>query len=267
MKSSSVFRNVFFSLSFAGALSVSAAASAADLLPPLDVEPFAPNWSGYYAGLFVGGLFSQNDADTIGTTAFQSLPTSIVPSSLDLDSEALIGGVTLGYNLQAGNVVYGVEGDFGFTDLGETGSFTGDPVLGTRLTTSAQSQIDYFSTIRARAGFALSDNLMIFGTGGLALGQVETSASVVGVDAPALAWAGSDESWEAGWTVGGGAEVRVSDPVTLKLDALYYDLGDSSVTASGNDAVRGVAALNGIDYVAETENTGFTVRMGINARF
>lgn len=267
MSSVRKWRRSFFCLSFCSAIALSASAHAADLQPEQDFEPLSVNWAGLYAGVFVGGLYGDNDTDTIGTSGFQALGPTIVPGSLDVDGSAVIGGVGLGFNLQSGSFVYGLEGDFGFTNYDESESFTGVAVLGTRLTTTSTSEIDYFSTVRARAGIAPSNDVMLFATGGLAVGRVETSASVVGVDNPALVWQGSDESWETGWTAGLGVEARVADPVTIKLDALYYDLADTSVTATGNAAVRGVGALDGIDYAAESENKGLNIRLGANVAF
>jgi len=256
---------------FAAALMALAAnpAYAADLSEPFEVIDYGPvgGWTGFYAGGTLGMGWSDDNADTTGTTAFQALGSTIVPSSLGLSHSGLAIGLTTGYNHQSGHFVYGLEGDFSFLDLDETATFTGLPVLGTRLATSASHSMNFFGTVRGRLGYAPSDRLLIFATGGLAFGQVDLDASVRGVDAPALNWNGSNEEFKFGWSLGAGGEYKFTDRWSFKLDGLYYDLDDSSVTARGNAAVRAIGALDGIDYRTSVDNTGFLARAGVNYRF
>ncbi|WP_428521923.1 outer membrane protein [Roseibium sp.] len=243
-----------------------AAADLPTLDPIIEARPVS-SWTGFYAGAFLGWGWSDDDATTTGTSGFQSLGSTIVPSSLDLSGNGFLGGLTAGYDHQINSFVAGLEGDISWADINKSSSFTGAAVLGTRLTTSAKKRMSFFSTVRGRLGYAASDRFMVFATGGLAMGQVELETSVNGVDAPALAWNGSDDELKFGWTLGGGAEVKVTDNISMKLDGLYYDLADSNVTATGNAAVRSVGALDGIDYAAESDNTGFLARLGVNYRF
>ncbi|MEM1288087.1 MAG: outer membrane beta-barrel protein [Pseudomonadota bacterium] len=244
-------------------------AHAADLFggDPAPVLRSALTWTGPYVGAIVGFGSTEFDADTIGTSAFQTLiPGSIVPDDLDTSDDGVLGGVTAGYNYQFGSAIFGVEADVALTDFDGDDSFTGNPVLGTQLRTEASVDLDYLATVRARAGFAF-ERAMFFATGGLAFGGVNLDASVTGVQAPGLVWSGSESTTEFGWTAGAGAEVKLTDQVSVKLDGLYFDLADTDTTATGNAAVRGIAALDGIDYSVESENTGFVGRLGVNFSF
>ena len=260
-----------YAMPFAAAALVlsSTAAFSADLAvsPVAPAVQYSPSWSGFYAGAFVGWGWSNDDADTTGTTGFQNLGSTIVPGSLSLDDNGFNGGITAGYNMQSGSFVYGLEGDISYLDYDESDSFTGVAGLGTRLQTRAEREMTFFGTFRGRLGYAPSDRFLLFATGGLAFGQVNYSASVTGLDAPTLVWSGSEDELKFGWTLGGGGEFKATENVSIKLDGLYYDLADSSVTASGNAAVRAVGALNGIDYQSETDNTGFLARIGVNYQF
>lgn len=250
-----------------------AAASAADLParsgPIAAPVPFAPafTWTGFYAGINAGYAFGENKASTRGTAAFAGLGPLIVPGSLDAGKDGFIGGGQIGYNYQMGAVIVGAEADIQFMDRKRTTSFIGAPVLGTQLQTSILSDNTYLGTVRARLGFTPADRLMIYATAGLAYGNSKTTAGVVGVQAPGLVWAGSSDKTSVGWTLGAGAEYALTNNITFKAEYLYYDLGRETVTAVGNPAVRGVAALNGIDYVARVENTGNIVRAGVNYKF
>jgi outer membrane immunogenic protein len=226
------------------------------------------SWTGFYVGLNAGAQFGDSRTNTIGTPAFLALvPAGTAPGRLSKNSAGFIGGAQIGYNWQLGNYVAGLEADIQYVDGNKTSSFTGLPVLGTRLTTSAKSELEYFGTLRGRLGYTPFDRLLVYATGGLAYGSVKSNASVVGVDAPALAWSGSKTDQKFGWTVGAGAEYALTSNWTIKGEYLYYDLGRSTVSAFGNGAVRANAALNGIDYVGRTQNRGSIVRAGLNYKF
>jgi outer membrane immunogenic protein len=252
-------------------LATSSAVNAADLSRQAVTAIMAPpsfTWTGFYVGGNLGYMYGFGNTVTTGTAAFQTLVApGIVPGRLGANRDGFLGGLQAGYNFQYGAAVLGAEADLQLTDLRRRASFTGAAVLGTQLTTSSRADLRYLGTLRARIGFTPVERLLIYGTAGLAYGEVGTSGSVVGVQAPALSWNGSTSSTRAGWVVGGGLEYAVTNNLTIKGEYLYYDLGRTSVSALGNAAVRSVAALNGIDYVARTENRGSIVRAGANYKF
>jgi outer membrane immunogenic protein len=247
------------------------AAQAADLPRKSFPSAAAPvpmfTWTGFYVGLNGGYGFGDNKFATTGTPAFLTLAPTIVPGGLKDKSKGFVGGAQAGYNLDYNGFVVGVETDVQFSGIKSRAAFTGVPVLGTQLTTSSKSEIEYFGTLRARLGFTPFDRMLVYATGGLAYGQVKTSASVIGVQAPGLVWDGSKSEMKFGWTLGAGLEYALTNNLSLKAEYLYYDLGKTSAVALGNAAVRGTAALNGIDYATRSQNNGSIVRAGINYRF
>ena len=66
------------------------------------------------------------------------------------------------------------------------------------------------------------------------------------------------EETKVGWTLGGGAEYAITDCVTIKAEALYFDLGSIALNASNpqftevtmdvNQQVAGTIARAGISY-------------------
>ena len=224
-------------------------------------------WAGAYVGATVGAnIPAGGDARTVGTAGFLTLVPSLAPARLDTSKTSFLGGAHLGYNLQSGPLVYGVEADIAYVDANKTSSFTSTAtVLGTTLTTTARHKIDYLGTVRARVGYAPSGNALIYATGGLAYGGVKDSASVIGNAAPTtLVWTGETSGTRTGWTLGGGGELKLSDRLSLRGEYLYYDLGSRTTTAAGSAGVRGVAALNGIDYSQRTSAKGSVVRAGFS---
>jgi opacity protein-like surface antigen len=92
-------------------VAVKAPAHARRAVPP----PY--NWSGLYLGANLGGAWSNRTLNVPGA-AWD-----------DPGNTALIGGFQLGYNLQAGHFLVGVEGDFDWASFGSP-SFTVSSPLG-----------------------------------------------------------------------------------------------------------------------------------------
>jgi Opacity protein and related surface antigens len=70
----------------------------------------------------------------------------------------------------------------------------------------------WFGTLRGRVGYALG-NVMFYGTGGLAFGELR--ATTFGV---------SESHTNAGWTAGVGAEMGFAPNWSAKVEYLYVDL-------------------------------------------
>ena len=256
------------------ALSAATSAGAADLRGTIKPMPYAPapapafTWAGAYVGLHAGyGMGSDNEATTTGTAGFQGLiAPGFVPAKLKVGRDGFMGGGQVGYNAQFGNFVAGLEADLSLMPKGRDAGFIGAPVLGTQLLTTAGSEMRWFGTMRARLGVA-SDRTLIYATGGLAFADLKSSASVTGVQAPGLVWNDAKSQTKFGWTLGAGLEYALTQNWTVKGEYLYYDLGKSDLLATGNAAVRGIGALNGVDYGTSISTKGNIIRTGVNYKF
>jgi outer membrane immunogenic protein len=245
--------------------------SAAVAPAPVFVAP--PMWTGFYVGLNAGYAFdASTSARTVGTPAFLTLTPNLAPSSLSVGNDGFVGGAQIGYNWQAGSIVFGLETDIQYIDSSGGSSFTGAsfPIPGngtvSTLTTRADAKLDYLGTLRGRIGVSFGSGL-IYATGGLAYGGTKLTGSVVADSLTVASWSGSSSSTAVGWTLGGGFEYMLNRNFSVKAEYLYYDLGDETVTALGNGVVRGVSDLRGIDYVANADFSGSIVRVGLNYRF
>jgi outer membrane immunogenic protein len=123
------------------------------------------------------------------------------------------------------------------------------------------TNVDWFGTLRARFGY-VADRFLVYGTGGLAYGSVETNYSYAFEGAsPArrdlLSGGVSETSW--GWTVGAGTEYALNEHWSLKGEYLYVNLGGGGGSMTNS---------NGHGFVSETDDFDFhTVRLGVNYHF
>ncbi len=230
-------------LASAALVAFATAASAADLpnrvVKPAPYIPMAPafTWTGFYAGLNAGGIFSNSDhVNTLSNIG------AVGPFSLG--RSGFIGGGQVGYNYQINQFVVGLETDIQWADLrkGSNDGF-GD---------HARLESNYLGTVRGRLGFVPMDRALVYVTGGLAYGDSKLSASVPGF------FGGSKNDTNAGWTLGGGVEYAFTNNITGKLEYLYYDLGNTNLHLSD-------AAGNAVHYKAE--NNGSIARVGLNYKF
>jgi outer membrane immunogenic protein len=140
------------------------------------------------------------------------------------------------------------------------------PLPCTTTSGSFDQKLPWFGTARARLGFLPTDHWMLYVTGGLAYGEVDTNVTVNTAVAfptgPVIASASSVASVNtsrAGWTVGGGAEWVISGPWTAKVEYLYVDLGSVSNNFAGFGAFTPLSTNSRV-----TDNIA---RVGLNYRF
>lgn len=218
------------------------------------VEPACPiDWTGFHIGIHAGYGF--NSADT----SITPLPIGLAPSgtTADPNPDGFVGGLQLGYDHQWGGFVLGVEGDFSGSTIDGTKSFT-DAQIGADI--RVHQDTDWFGTFRGRVGFTPVCRLLLYGTGGLAFGDVNYSASILSLGSGAL-YAASPSETRVGWTGGGGGELALTKRWSVKLEVLYYDLGDKTFTANP------VPPNPPFQTRYNSETTGYTVNGGVNFHF
>ncbi|MBI1204503.1 MAG: outer membrane beta-barrel protein [Rhodopseudomonas sp.] len=184
------------------------------------------NWTGFYAGVNVGYGFGKSDWSGTVTNGSTS------------PKGALAGG-TLGYNLQTGSLVWGLEADIDYSWA------KGSDSSGTGGCTSCETKNSWLGTARGRIGYAAWDRWLPFITGGAAFGDVKMAPSS-GV---------SESETKFGWTVGGGVEYALQANWTAKVEYLYADLGNANCSAA--------ACTTSTDVSYKTN----IVRAGLNYRF
>ena len=165
------------------AIALTQVALAADmpLKAPIAKAPIAAppyDWSGFYVGGHIGYLWGRTRVEEDGVVTEPGAPT-----------DGVIGGVLAGYNWQNGPVVFGLEGDFGWTHAHGVGAVN-------FITTQAPNTYDlnWTSHLRGRAGYAL-DHWLFYVAGGLAVADLDFHEGAITTVVGGKYF---------GWSIGGG---------------------------------------------------------------
>ena len=214
------------------AVSVVSVASAADLIideaPLAQVEQSSWDWAGPYVGAHLGYAWGQAGVVT-------------TPENIVGDISGPIYGIFAGVNFQDRTLVYGLEGDFGISNVSGVGFPGGDP------------EEDYYYDMnwnahaRGRVGFA-TGQVLVFVAGGLAFAS-HTLTEEYGKGS-----VGDDTQIHVGWTVGAGIEVVVTEDVTVRAEYLYDDYGTKTYVFGNSE-----------EYDAFL--TAHTLRVGVSVGF
>ncbi len=148
------------------------------------------------------------------------------------------GGIQTGYNFQSGNMVYGIEFDFGDMGNSASGLFQ-DPLNPSRVLRVTGSG-GWYGDITGRIGYAYSNALFYF-KGGYAFfsSDVQISDSFDNLY--------QNSGTFSGFTVGTGVEVLLNPSWSFKIEYMYYDFGDSSGSFDNSLSVNTVKV--GFNYI------------------
>jgi outer membrane immunogenic protein len=163
------------------------------------VEPPLNTWTGPYAGVTLGYAFA---GDTNADTPFNN----------EIGTDGFLLGGFAGYNYQMGNFVAGGEADIGYS--WEEGSNAG---------LTSESGVE--GSLRARLGYVVSPNILLYATAGGAAKDLEVSGGGF-----------SDSNTMIGWTAGGGADIMVTDNVFGRVEYRYTDFGSDTFDLGASSA-------------------------------
>jgi outer membrane immunogenic protein len=195
-------------VSFAAVCSLTAVCSPAMAAPPLPPPVPYYNWTGFYVGGNAGYSWGQGAVQyNEPAFGFFGLPTSLSGSN---QLNGGIGGFQAGYNWQINTLwIVGLETDFQFSS--ERASKTsnlpytfndGESLASATLSGTLSSKIDWFGTVRGRVGYLINPTTFVYGTGGLAYGQVSASGSFSDTGCtPACTWSFSQTATKVGWAL------------------------------------------------------------------
>lgn len=165
--------------------------------------------------------------------------------------------------------------------------------------------VDWMGTVRGRLGYLFTPTMLIYGTGGLAFGGVHgssthggvTQAVLTGLNAsafpvpfnysqfngtytiPNIPGAASYSNTRVGWIAGGGVEWMFMPNWSLKVEALYYNLGSAALYSTPVSLVSPFTInLGGVNVsagqlltanapVTRIKYDGVIARAGVNYHF
>jgi outer membrane immunogenic protein len=186
-----------------------------------EAPPSPLTWAGLYVGAHVGYGWS-------------SIEWQEGAFSGSHDGEGLLAGGQIGFNMQTGRLVYGLEADAtaGFIEGGNG---------------CCDHAVAALYSVRARAGLSSADNRWLFYvTGGAAFADVDYGSQGFG----------GHSDTHFGWVAGAGIERALARNLTARLEYLYYDFDSLS-------APPGALGAGATDL----DPTIQTVRFGLNFKF
>jgi outer membrane immunogenic protein len=219
----------------------SMSASAADLAArPYTKAPVAPlavyNWGGFYIGGHVGGAWTNqewvNTANLIPGGTFGDLSPG---QGFRQRGTGIFGGGHAGYNWQASNFVFGLEGTISGLDTHGTVLNT---VFGAGLDDVFSWRSNWMATVTGRAGIAVNNNLFYVKGGYAGVNNRLAVSDTV----PAFVGSGSQTHWHNGWTVGAGWEYGITANWIVGLEYDYSAFETKNYQLAG--APGGTYAFN-----------------------
>ena len=187
-------------------------------------------WNGFYVGGHIGGSWNETGVS---------------------DANGFLGGLQAGFNVTAGRVVFGIEGQW--TSSGENGDETSLVLSPGGVPGTFGANVEWIGTLTGRLGVAW-DRSLVYVKGGAAWAgdsYVATTASL-----PGTTFRG--EETRSGWVIGTGFEFAFRSQWSARVEYLYMDFGDQVVT------LRGPAASLSI---ADVDQQVHVLTLSINYRF
>ncbi len=192
-------------------------------------------WDGFYLGGSLGYGFGESR---------QQLDRGNNHGYDEVDPDGFVASVTAGYNFRlTAGLVAGIEADIGVMNLSDDDKSVFDahswkPQFG-----------PLWGTVRGRLGYLMGENLLIYGTGGVAF--MQTDNWTVGNNWNESSW---DAKMRTGWTLGAGMEYALGEHWSAKAEWLYMDFGKHSGNTEDNDPYW-------------YDDSAHVVRIGFNYRF
>jgi outer membrane immunogenic protein len=228
----------------------------------------AATWDGPYLGVTAGGGRTGADFQTgpvstgtyFATTSVPSINSTGAGSARD---SGVTAGLTFGYNVQSGILVYGAEGDLDYLRNKVSRSNTGVYPCCAPSTYSLDqyAKIDGLMTLRGRTGLGFGSSL-VYLTGGAAMTSLKTGYGFTdnyGLNAQSYSTQ-TKPKW--GWILGMGYEYALPGNMSVKAEYLHADFGDVS---QGGPMTANFGSSASFSQTTKVHTN--IIRMGFNKKF
>jgi outer membrane immunogenic protein len=236
-----------FLIAAAGLVALATPALAADMAPapvyskaPAVVVAPVINWTGFYVGAEGGYGWGRDRLSfpTAGTTTGR------------FDTSGGIAGGVVGYNWQASNWVFGVEGNFDWADIKGSTTCPNAALF-------CRTDLNEIFSGTGRIGYAWN-SVLLYGKGGYAWtnDRFQAGTTTNGVITELTPWVG-----RSGWTAGAGFEWMFMPNWSAKFEYDYYNFSSK--------ATNTVAATTGtfVELATLQRYSVNAVKAGINYHF
>ena len=220
-----------------------AAVSLAAFATPAFAQSEDEQWEGAYIGGTIGvpaqsndggesvlfdtdrdGQFNDTVRTTTGANAFSpgfcgGAANGRTPADgCRSDKDGIEYNIRAGYDMQKGNIVYGVVLEGGTSDVRDSvTAFSTTPAF-----YAFTREIDYTLGARLRVGYA-ARGALFYATGGGAYAKIKNSFATSNT---ANSFANNGNTKSLGYAAGGGAEVKVTKKISLGLEYLYTNYSE-----------------------------------------
>jgi outer membrane immunogenic protein len=183
------------------------------------------NWNGFYIGGHVGAGSSSGDlqADYLPFPAF-----GLNPTMTSLSKSGLLGGIQAGYNwMFAPRWLIGAEADYTWTGINASKSAIPANLAGVPVPaqpTSWTRNLKWLASARARLGYTVAPDVLVYATGGAAWGGSSYNSNFVNGAPGSNEWMGPFSKTSSGYVIGGGAEWMFASHWLLRGEYLFYHL-------------------------------------------
>ncbi len=216
-------------------------------VPVTPIAPAAYNWTGFYLGPSLGADWGYTNW-TFVTNGAKTYPRFA----------GVLPGGQVGYNYQYGKWVFGVEGDAGWTNAHGARACPNNDFF------SCEINVNSLYTVTGRVGYVWPDRVLWYAKGGLAIGEVraqghcntDSQPTILITFPPGCPVQGTTRT-DAGWTIGGGSELALTDNWSVKAETSYFNLGTANYTFGQ------LASPSG----ADVRRSGWIANIGLNYRF
>jgi outer membrane immunogenic protein len=245
-----------------------------------DPSSATPSWSGVYVGANIGYGWDSGDPRLAMKPAPERAPPDFpvediqgiindlnaagsFPTSLSPSAHGIVGGGQVGYNWQLpSDWVVGFEADLQASGIKGSETQRLSPLFFDETSTTVSKKVDWYGTVRARAGYLVNPQWLVYATGGLAYGKTSLGFHVddltQGCDIFTICGRDSASDVRVGWTLGGGVETMVAPNWSVKAEYSYVDLGKQTFDA---------ATTVPVDFKVSAKYHEQIVRIGLNYHF
>jgi outer membrane immunogenic protein len=237
-----------------------------------------PSWTGSQVGGQGGSSsvaqgFAEPGAYLFPLVCF-STACQETPFSFNQSKTGITGGGFLGYRIQFGSMVVGIEGDANAKSISNSyAAYDSNVFRAESFNGTVKQGAD--GSIRGRLGFLVTPWTLVYGTGGVAFGSVSGSFSYAaheidgfcGIVCASAAGAGSWSTTRTGATGGAGVETLITQALTLRLEYRYTDLGRFSENVAVHTICGTTCGSPSSNALINLHPTSQAVRLGVGYNF
>jgi outer membrane immunogenic protein len=196
------------------------------------------SWTSIYVGVDGGYSNANHSVNADGSTVTDNTTTDTANAFIDgLNSSGAVYGINGGADLQRGKFVFGVFGDYNFSNADMT---TGASVNGNSMFSASIKDGDSWMG-GVRVGYLVDDRALLYVLGGY--GQQDEKYTLTGV--------GSKDATKdvtfSGWIVGAGSEFAVTQNVAFGIEYQHFFGGTETLYAGKITGFDNLAVTDSLD--------------------